>query len=92
MEVWKAIEKGMSRGDNIQEGHYIERMWGMLLAAPLEQYQVDAIYEYADTHLQPGYHKKYGGTGSVLGAIVKKTKMSKPPHKACSSARHCWKK
>eukprot|EP00980_Cylindrotheca_fusiformis_P030878 scaffold25562_cov132-Cylindrotheca_fusiformis.AAC.2 len=72
MEVWKAIEKSMSRGDNIQEGHYIERMWGMLLAAPLEQYQMDAIYKYADTHLQPGYHEKYGGTGSVLGAIVKR--------------------
>lgn len=91
-EVWSSLKESLSRGDNIQEGHYAERMWGMFLALPLEQYQVEAIKEFADNALRPGYHKKYGGTGSVLGAIVKKVQMPKQPSKACSSSRHCWKK
>lgn len=32
--VWKSIEKSLSRGDNIVEGHYAERMWAPLLSKP----------------------------------------------------------
>jgi hypothetical protein len=34
MNVWKKMEKALERGDNIQEGHYAERIWGSLLATP----------------------------------------------------------
>jgi hypothetical protein len=47
MEVWNTVEQSLSRGASIQEGHYMERMWGMLLASPLEQYQLDAVKNYA---------------------------------------------
>lgn len=35
--VWNTVENILSRGDNIQEGHYMERSWGMLLSTPLLQ-------------------------------------------------------
>jgi len=67
-EVWKAFEKSLSRGDNIEEGHFMERSWGSLLATPLYAYQVRALRNYSD------FHFKYGkGIGSGLpGMLVKK--------------------
>eukprot|EP00980_Cylindrotheca_fusiformis_P027811 scaffold22560_cov135-Cylindrotheca_fusiformis.AAC.22 len=59
MELWKNAETSLSRGDNIQEGHYMERMWGLLLASPLEQYQMEAMKSYVDYIFRPGYE---GGT------------------------------
>jgi len=41
--VWNTVEKILSRGNNIQEGHYMERLWGMLLSTPLLQFQADAM-------------------------------------------------
>ena len=34
-EFWSKIEALLSRGDNIQEGHYMERSWAMLLSPKL---------------------------------------------------------
>jgi hypothetical protein len=41
--VWEAAEIALRRGDNIQEGHYMERLWGSLLSKPLESYQIDGL-------------------------------------------------
>ena len=46
--VWNTVEKILSHGDNIQEGHYIERSWGMILSTPLLQFQVDAMIKYTE--------------------------------------------
>jgi hypothetical protein len=95
MEIWKTAEQSLSRGDSIQEGHYMERMWGMLLASPLEQYQVDAIKEYSDYVLRPGYHKIHGGQGSLLGAITKRiVNRQRRAGNTCSEShpRLCWDK
>jgi len=48
MAVWKSAEEKLSRGDNILEGHYMERMWALFLATPLQQYQVDALRSYSN--------------------------------------------
>eukprot|EP00980_Cylindrotheca_fusiformis_P004881 scaffold1038_cov100-Cylindrotheca_fusiformis.AAC.4 len=72
-ELWKEIVHSLTRGDNIQEGHFVERMWGMLLSNPLDPYQIEAIKEHADFVLRPGYGKILGaGVESVLGAVVSK--------------------
>ena len=34
---WSRIEEMLSRGDNIQEGHYMERSWAMLLSPKLSK-------------------------------------------------------
>jgi hypothetical protein len=34
---WRAIEQSLSRGDNIEEGHFMERLWASLLSPPLSQ-------------------------------------------------------
>eukprot|EP00980_Cylindrotheca_fusiformis_P004882 scaffold1038_cov100-Cylindrotheca_fusiformis.AAC.5 len=72
MEVWKRLEESLSRGDNIQEGHYAERMWGMLLAPPLEPYQVEAIKAYSDTIFFPGEYEVNSGKASVVGILARK--------------------
>jgi len=34
-QIWEAIEKSLSRGDNIQEGHFAERFWASFLSKPI---------------------------------------------------------
>ena len=36
---WSALSTALLRGDNIEEGHYVERLWAALLSPP-----VDATY------------------------------------------------
>lgn len=44
--VWKKIHNSLLRGDNIEESHFMERYWAMLLTKPLD-YQTDIELEYA---------------------------------------------
>ncbi len=62
--TWKRIEKALSRGDNIEEGHFVERSWASILATSLQPYQVEAMNNYTNRHfyfsLQPkGYGSAY---------------------------------
>jgi hypothetical protein len=68
MEVWRAAERSLSRGDNIQEGHFMERTWGVLLASPLEEYQVKAIKNYSDFVFRPGS----GANEPFIGMMVRR--------------------
>ena len=34
-EVWNNLEKSLSRGDNIEEGHFVERSWASIVS-PME--------------------------------------------------------
>ncbi len=43
--VWDALEKSLTRGDNIVEGHYAERLWGCLLSKPVSNIIATAIVE-----------------------------------------------
>jgi len=45
MWVWKAIERSLSRGNNILEGHFAERAWASLLAKPLSNSTASKIWE-----------------------------------------------
>lgn len=52
--IWKKIETTLSRGDNIQEGHYMERAWALLLATPdLKKYQIDALRKFSASETAP---------------------------------------
>lgn len=46
-KVWEALEMSLSRGNNIEEGHFAERLWGILLATPLRPYQITALWNHA---------------------------------------------
>ena len=48
---WKRIESSLSRSDNIAEGHYMERLWGTVLAEPLRRDLASRILARAT---QPG--------------------------------------
>jgi hypothetical protein len=72
MEVWRAAERSLSRGDNIQEGHYMERTWAMLLASPLEEYQVKAIKSYSSRVFKRGYEGLYKTSEPFTGMLVKR--------------------
>lgn len=52
--MWENVEKALSRGNNIQEGHYMERAWASLLATPdLQQYQIEALRSYSAPDTAP---------------------------------------
>lgn len=42
--VWRAIAESLSRGDNIIEGHYAERLWASLLSKPLSNETATAVW------------------------------------------------
>jgi len=66
-KVWEAIEESLSRGDNIAEGHYAERMWAALLSKPLSNKSATAVWEANPTvHEIPTY---LVGTLTPLGII-----------------------
>jgi hypothetical protein len=45
--TFAALEQRLSRGDNIEEGHFTERYWAALLAKPLPDYQTDALLQFS---------------------------------------------
>jgi len=65
--VWKNIEKSLSRGNNIQEGHYAERSWAPSMATPLQKYQLDAVIQRSDG--------VYLNKSSMHGALTRKPKL-----------------
>lgn len=62
----KKVEKTLSRGNNIQEGHYMERAWGPLLATPdLKAHQIEFLRNRS-IRLAP-----YSYTGALVTKIIK---------------------
>ena len=47
MNMWMKLEISLTRGDNIEEGHFVERSWAALLSNPLEPLQIAAIQNYS---------------------------------------------
>ena len=47
MTMWMKLEMSLARGDNIEEGHFVERSWAALLSNPLELLQIEALQNYS---------------------------------------------
>jgi len=43
---WSRLEQSLSRGNNIEEGHFAERTWAGLLSKPLRSDQISALTAY----------------------------------------------
>jgi hypothetical protein len=64
-ETWSAIDKSLSRGNNIEEGHFAERAWAGMFSLPLSKKLEDTI----------GNRSHYiNFRGGEIGALVAKTK------------------
>lgn len=46
VDDWNAIVQSLGRGDNIEEGHFMERTWAGLLAPPITRLEEEAILEH----------------------------------------------
>ena len=56
------LKKSLRRGDNIVEGHFVERSWAGLLTNPLKDYQMTALEKAANITLV--------GDEPTLGALM----------------------
>ena len=64
VDLWARLEQSLSRGDNIEEGHFVERTWAALLAPPLtNSAHIDALRKFSTSTLQR--------EGSIIGALQK---------------------
>ena len=45
---WSALSTALQRGDNIEEGHYVERLWAALLSPPVDASTGAAVLGYAN--------------------------------------------
>jgi hypothetical protein len=61
LELWKSLERSLSRANNIEEGHFIERSWAGLLSKPLNNQQAVAVIKYATS-----IAKKYYLRGALV--------------------------
>jgi len=61
--VWNKLEQILTRGDNIEEGHMMERSWGALLSKPLTSFQTNSLFNYLDNFREDG---------NFMGALTKK--------------------
>jgi hypothetical protein len=59
MSVWKTVENALERGDSIQEGHFMERIWGVLLATHLEAFQIEAL-RFHSTEVRIAHGNSHG--------------------------------
>mmetsp|Transcript_21765 Transcript_21765/g.35946 ORF Transcript_21765/g.35946 Transcript_21765/m.35946 type:complete len:348 (+) Transcript_21765:107-1150(+) len=63
LETWRSIRNALSRGvDNIEEGHYVERLWAALLTPPLEPLLAKSLACAAA-------YVNRGGRGQVAGGL-----------------------
>ena len=62
MSVWEKVENMLTRGDNIQEGHYVERSWANLFSTPLQPFQVNTMQNIS-VAVSPGH---------TYGALLKR--------------------
>jgi len=51
---WAAVVESLSRGNNIEEGHFMERLWADLLSQPLSLDQEAKILDYKSRHFPEG--------------------------------------
>jgi hypothetical protein len=65
-KVWTSLETSLSRGDNIEEGHFAERTWAALLSKPLGLEQANKIM----SHAHHTNHFVATDGGGHLGALV----------------------
>jgi hypothetical protein len=61
----------LTRGNNIQEGHYAERSWAHLLSSPLEPFQLKALIDNS--------HGVYLEPRGEQGSLVKVPKIASNP-------------
>ena len=65
-ETWQALAKALERGDNIIEGHYVERMWGLLLSQPLEPSPTQSVRDYSNFLVKADHPSYYPHAGMLI--------------------------
>jgi hypothetical protein len=58
--LWLEIEKSLSVGDNIEEGHFAERSWAPLLAVPVTAEEQKLLWQYSSSIME--WYGAYMGT------------------------------
>ena len=68
--VWKALERSLRRGpDSLEEGHYAERSWAGLMAAPLTDAQMLTLHR---TKWDVTRREICAGAGPMYGQAIHK--------------------
>ena len=56
--MYERIAQSLSRGDNIEEGHFAERTWAALLSKPVKPFQIKQMLKlfikFCKVNLKPG--------------------------------------
>jgi hypothetical protein len=58
---WMALERSLSRANNIEEGHFMERSWAGLLSRPLRRQEAFAVLNYST-----GFAKRFHLRGAFI--------------------------
>jgi hypothetical protein len=72
-EFWYNIEQSLGRGDSIEEGHFMERLWAHILLYRTSQLDDETILRHAEHTIK---HEYRGLQGTLYGC--RKTRIDQP--------------
>ncbi len=65
---WNAIVRSLSRGDNIEEGHFMERIWAGLLSRPISKQEEEAILKQDYAVIRTPKEHPYRGLVTIVNS------------------------
>ena len=75
LRVWRSVRDALTRADNIEEGHYMERSWAAMLSDPLPDATEEALLCHARAR-SPAAKVRLGYKGLISDAAPPKRKAS----------------
>lgn len=75
---WRALRDALGRGDNIEEGHYVERLWAALLTEPVSAGDVFSLLGLGIDR-KPAIKKKKGKLQLGTGVPIRTESLSYLP-------------
>ena len=65
LDAWKNMERSLSRGNNIEEGHFAERSWASIVAPPLHDLPWDVVTQKVKPFATYWLNNVFGSHGRV---------------------------
>ena len=90
--VWEKLERSLSRGDNILEGHYMERAWAGMLSLVPPKYNVTHLVQRNETLCLTSNVCGYRGNIVINATKLRKRRLclGVPKSKVLNSIKKCW--
>ena len=89
-EPWDKMKQSLTRGDNIEEGHYAERSWLGMLSLPLTGRAEEAVLKAASGRCSAGPTAGSCLAGQLSGCDCNRAAGDESNAATCDTCGTCW--